>query len=163
MSFAIDRTGDPGGHDSSADALIREYAEYVRVQHASCWRCPVVRSGVPIVASMLEWKATHGDGRLEHWTRRDIRDYVLRHLPTTSVGRALFVDAPTCAKDLVYFLSDRGTLAGDDVGVLVDATDEVLYAQTRPVVLAPSEPARTERRSARRKAARSARKRDRRR
>jgi hypothetical protein len=99
----------------------------VREEHARCRGCPVVRSGVPIVRSMLEWKAVHGGGRLHHWTRRDLRDYLLGYLPTANLSRDLLPDAPTCAKDLVYFLADRGTLAGDDVRILAAATDEVFY------------------------------------
>lgn len=84
-------------------ALVAEYTDYVRREHSSCWRCPVTRSGVAIGRSMLEWKATQGDPRPEHWTCRDIRAYLLGHLRTISVERALLLDAPTCAKDLVYF------------------------------------------------------------
>jgi hypothetical protein len=124
----------------------------------------VVRSGVPIVGSMLDWKATDRDGRLDHWTRPDIRDYLLRYLPTVGVSRELLEDAPTCAKDLIYFLADRGSLEGDDVGALADATDEVLYRYERPLVLITprSGPEHGERRKTKRKAARVARKRNRR-
>lgn len=145
-------------------ALMAEYTEYVRDEHARCRGCPVVRSGVPIVHSMLEWKAIQGDGRLHHWTRRDLRDYLLGYLPTANLSRAMLPDAPTCAKDLVYFLADRGTLTGDDVSILANATDEVFYAYARPVDLidagANAKPA--DRRRARRKAARTARRRNRR-
>ncbi len=162
VAFAVDLDHYSDDGASAIAALIAEYERYVRDQHASCWRCPVVLSGVQIVASMLEWKAARGDGRLEHWTRQGIRDYLLRYLPTTTVSRALLVHAPTCAKDLAYFLSARGTLEGDDVGVLADATDEVLYMQTKPLVLISSGPNRAERRNPRRTTARSARTRNRR-
>jgi hypothetical protein len=127
-------------------------------------RCPVVRSGVAIVRSMLEWKATRADPRLEHWTRHDIRDYLLQYLPSANVSRILFADAPTCAKDLVYFLEDRGTLVGDDVVVLTKATDEVLYVPPQPatVVAARSTRSPGADRRAKRKAAGQARKRNRR-
>ena len=124
----------------------------------------MVRSGAPIVRSMLEWKAIHRDGRLDRWTRRDIRDYLVGYLPTSNLSRALLADAPTCAKDLVYFLADRGTLVGDDLGVLADTTDDILYAYAPPdaLAVAPSRSERTERQRAKRKAARWARKRNRR-
>lgn len=162
-SFAVEHNDDPGGRESMVATLMAEYTGYVRDEHALCWGCPVVRCGVPIVRTMLEWKATQGDGRLEHWTRQDIRDYLLRYVPTSDVSRALLEDAPTCAKDLVYFLADRGALTGDAVDILADATDEVLYRYARPIALvAPgSRPGRTERRKAKRKAARSARRRNR--
>lgn len=52
---------------------------------------------------MRYWKATRRDGRLGHWTRRDVRDYLLEYLPGAGVDHRLLGDAPTCAKDLVYF------------------------------------------------------------
>jgi hypothetical protein len=161
-SLAVDHTDEPQGWESTVAALTAEYTQYVLDEHARCRGCPVVRSGVTIVRSMLEWKAVHRDGRLHHWTRRDLRDYLLGYLPTANLSRALLPDAPTCAKDLVYFLADRGTLVGDDVGVLVDATDEVFYGYGQPLdLLAPRPKARAaERRRARRKAGRAARKHD---
>ena len=127
--------GDPRGCESTIAALMAEYTQYVREEHARCRVCPVTRSGVPIVRSMLEWKAVQGDVRLYHWTRQDLRDYLLGYLPSADLSRALLPDAPTCAKDLVYFLADRGTLAGDNVSILADATDEVFYGYARPVDL----------------------------
>ena len=163
-SLAVDRTDDPRGWESTIAALMAEYAQYVREDHARCRVCPVVRSGVPIVRSMLEWKAVQGDVRLCHWTRQDLRDYLLGYLPSANLNRALLPDAPTCAKDLVYFLADRGTLAGDNVSILADATDEVFYGYARPVDLigarVTAKPA--DGRRARRKAARTARRRNRR-
>jgi len=162
--LAADHVGDTDGCAPTVAALMAEYTQYVRDEHAICRGCPVVRSGVPLVRLMLEWKATRGDGRLEHWTRQDVRDYLLRYLPTANISRALLRDAPTCAKDLVYFLSDRGTLKGDDVGVLADATDEIFYGHARLATFVDRRPSSDphERRRARRKAARSARKRNRR-
>lgn len=162
-SLAPDHVREPGAHATTVGALMAEYTQYVRDEHAICLGCPVVRSGVPLVRLMFEWKATRGDGRLEHWTRRDVREHLLRYLPTANMGRALLGDAPTCAKDLVYFLADRGTLAGDDVGVLADATDEIFYGYGRLTTLIDQRPGTGPKgqRRARRRAARSARERNR--
>jgi hypothetical protein len=162
-SFAIGHNDDPGGYEPTVAGLVAEYAEYLREEHAMCRGCPVVCSGVAIVRSMLEWKAIYGDGRLEHWTRRDIRDYLLHYLPTANVRRVLLPDAPTCAKDLVYFLADRGSLVGDDVSALTEATDEVLYEYVRPATVVASRSTRSPAadRWAKRKAAGQARKRNR--
>jgi len=162
-SLAVDRTDDPRGWESTIAALMAEYTQYVRDEHARCRDCPVVRSGVPIVRSMLEWKAVDRGGRLHHWTRRDLRDYLLGYLPIANLSLALLPDAPTCAKDLVYFLADRGTLAGDDASILADATDDVFDGYARPVDLigagAKTKPA--ERRRTKRTAPRTARRRNR--
>jgi hypothetical protein len=163
-SFVIGHNDDPRGCEPTVAGLVAEYAEYVRMEHAICRVCPVVRSGVAIVRSMLEWRAIRSDGRLEHWARRDIRDYLLHYLPTADVRRVALCDAPACAKDLVYFLSDRGSLVGDDVGVLTEATDDVLYGYVRPatVVVARSALSPAVDRRAGRRAAGQARKRNRR-
>jgi hypothetical protein len=126
--LVVDHVGDPDGCQKAIASLIDEYERYLASEHAICPACPVVRTGPVIVRSMLEWKATERDGRLGHWTVEDIQAYLLDHLPLQAVkDRGVLRDAPTCAKDLVYFMSDRGTLAGDDVTTLTGATDEILY------------------------------------
>jgi hypothetical protein len=162
--LAVDHIHDASGREATIAALMDGYVEYVKNEHSICWGCPVVRSGTVIVRSMLEWKAIDRDGRLGHWTGRDIRDYLIGYLPSTAVDRRLLGDAPACAKDLVYFLSDRGTLAGDDVGVLADATDDVFYGLAKPsALIAPRAEANVaQRRRAKRKATRTTRKRNRR-
>jgi len=127
---AVDPSLDPYGWEQRIDALRAEYIAYARDQHAICSGCPVVRSGALIVRSMLEWKAAQ-DGRLNRWTSRDVRDYLLRHLPTSNLSRTLFADAPTCAKDLIYLVADRGRRVGEDAAILADATDAVLYRYAR--------------------------------
>ncbi len=126
-ALVVDHRGDPDRCREVIAALMDEYERYVQSAHAICPTCPVVRAGPLIVRSMLEWKAIHRDGRLGHWTRKDIHAYLLEYFPRrVSADRRLLLEAPTCAKDLVYFLSDRGTLAGDDPDVLREATEEVL-------------------------------------
>jgi len=106
--------------------LTEEYERYVESEHATCPDCPVVRSGPFVVYSMLEWKAIYGDGRLDHWTVGDIHTYLLEHFPRkVSADRGLLGDTPSCVRDFVYFMSDRGTLAGEDSSVLADAAEEV--------------------------------------
>jgi hypothetical protein len=106
--------------------LAEEYERYVESEHAICPDCPVVRSGPFVVYSMLEWKAIYGDGRLDHWTVGNVHSYLLEHFPRkVSADRGLLGDTPSCVRDFVYFMSDRGTLAGEDSGVLADAAEEV--------------------------------------
>jgi len=106
--------------------LAEEYERYVESEHAICPSCPVVRSGPFVVHSMLEWKAIYGDGRLDHWTVGDIHTYLLDHFPRkVSADRGLLADTPACVRDFVYFMSDRGTPACEDSGVLADAAEEV--------------------------------------
>lgn len=122
----VDHVADPDGCRQVIAALIDEYERYVQSEHAICPACPVVQTGPLIVRSMLEWKATDRDGQLGRWTVEEILGYLLDHLPRAVAGnRGVLLNAPTCAKDLVYFMSDRGTLAGDSVAALTDATDAV--------------------------------------
>lgn len=126
-ALVVDHVADPAGCREVIAILTDEYERYVQSEHAICPACPVVRTGPLIVRSMLEWKATDRDGQLGRWTVEDILGYLLDHLPpAAAVDRYVVRNAPTCAKDLVYFMSDRGTLAGDSVDALTDATDAVL-------------------------------------
>jgi hypothetical protein len=126
-ALVVDHVADPDGCQEVIAGLMDEYKRYVESEHAICPACPVVRTGPVIVHSMLQWKATDRDGRLGRWTVEDIHAYLLEHLPREVVDdRVLLRNAPTCAKDLVYFMSDRGTLAGDSIDALTDATDDVL-------------------------------------
>lgn len=107
-------------------ALTGEYERYVEREHAICPDCPVTRSGPFIVYSLLEWKAIYGDGRLGHWTLPDIHEYLLEHFPRKiSADLQLLRDTPTCVRDFVYFMSDRGTLAGENERVLADAAEDM--------------------------------------
>lgn len=124
--LVVDYAGDPDRCMRAIAELTEEYERYVESEHAVCPGCPVVRSGPFVAYSMLEWKAIYGDGRLDHWTVDDIHSYLLEHFPRkVSADRQLLADTPTCVRDFVYFMSDRGTLAGEDSGVLADAAEEV--------------------------------------
>lgn len=125
--LVVDYAGDPDGCHRVIAALTKEYERYVESEHALCPGCPVVRAGPFIVYSMLEWKAIYsGGGRLGHWTRSDIHEYLLDHYPRkVSADRRLVEATPTCVRDFVYFMSDRGTFGGEDLDALADAADEV--------------------------------------
>jgi hypothetical protein len=143
--LVVDHLGDPDGCEQVISSLMDEYVQYVSREHALCPGCPVVRSGPLIVRSMLDWKARR-DGRLSHWRRRDIRAFLLDHLPHgVSTDRQLMLDATSGATDLAYFMSDRGSLTGDDAHVLVAAADDVFKELTggmssyreQPVIVSP--------------------------
>jgi hypothetical protein len=126
MPIEVDYAEDTDRCMRTIAQLTEEYERYVESEHAICPNCPVVRSGPFVVHSMLEWKAIYEDGRLDHWTVGDIHTYLLDHFPRkVSADRQLLADTPTCVRDFVYFMSDRGTLAGEDSRVLADAAEEV--------------------------------------
>ncbi len=181
--LVVDHLDDPDGCEQVISSLMDEYVQYVSREHALCLGCPVVRSGPQIVRSMLNWKARR-DGRLSHWRHRDIRAFLHDHFPReVSTDRQLMLDATSGATDLAYFMSDRGSLNGDDVHVLVTAADDVFKELTggvssyreEPVIVSPRAAellamgaslaqvsTSAPQRRAKRKAARAARKRNRR-
>lgn len=132
VPLSVDYANEPERCHCLIAALLEEYEEYVNREHEICPGCPVIRSGCFIAYSLLEWKAVYADGRLDHWTRADIHAYLLEHFPRkVCADDQLLRDTPTCVRDLMYFLSDRGTLAGDDLDVLAEAADEVAEAFAR--------------------------------
>jgi hypothetical protein len=127
--LVVDYAADPEACYATIGELLEEYEAYLEEQHASCPDCPVWRSGNFIAGSLLEWKAVYSDGRLSHWTRADIAEYLLDHFPRKiSAGREVLADTPACVRDLIYFLSDCGTLSGDALDELATAGEE-LYDQ----------------------------------
>ena len=65
LVLAVDYAEDTDGCYAAIGELLDEYESYVGEEHRSCFgNCPVERSGVFIVSTMLEWKAIYGDGRL---------------------------------------------------------------------------------------------------
>jgi hypothetical protein len=180
--LVVDHLGDPDGCQHVISSLMDEYVQYVAREHALCLGCPVVRSGPLVISSMLDWKARR-DGRLSHWQRRDIRTFLDDHFRhEVSTDRQRMLDATSGATDLAYFMSDRGSLIGDDVHVLVAAADDVFKELTvgvsrhrEPVIVSPRAAelvamgasfaqvsTSAPQRRAKRKAARAARKRNRR-
>jgi hypothetical protein len=124
--LVVDYAGDSALCMRVIAELTDEYERYVESEHAICPGCPVVRSGLFVVYSMLEWKAIYGGGRLDQWTVGDIHTYLLEHFPRKlSADRQLLRDTPTCVRDFVYFMSDRGTPAGEDNELLADAAEDV--------------------------------------
>lgn len=124
--LTVDYAEDPERCQAVVAELLEEYEAYIDREHEICPGCPVQRSGCFVAYSMLDWKAVYADGRLDHWTRGDIRAFMLEHFPRkVSADDRLVRDTPTCVRDLIYFLSDRGTLAGDDLDLLAGAADEV--------------------------------------
>lgn len=130
--LTVDYTRHPEASRAAIERLLEEYGRYVDDGHAICVECPVTCSGVFVVRSMLEWKAIHGDGRLDRWTSADVRKYgkhmhgrLARQTPADVRLLDTLLDTPTCVRDLIYFLSDRGTPT-DDPDALADAADDII-------------------------------------
>lgn len=124
--LSVNYAEDPERCQAVVSGLLEEYEAYIDREHEICPGCPVQRSGRFVAYSMLDWKAVYAGGRLDHWTQEDICEYLLEHFPRkVSADEQLVRDTPTCVRDLLYFLSDRGTLAGDDLDLVAGTADRV--------------------------------------
>jgi hypothetical protein len=135
--LVVDHAEDCDGCMRIIAQLCEEYERYLESEHAICRDCPVLRSGLLIVYSLLEWKAIYGDGNLAHWTVSDLHEYLLEQFPRKiSATRQLLRDTPACVRDFIYFMSDRGTLAGAPgellAGVAEELFEEFLAANRDP-------------------------------
>jgi hypothetical protein len=124
--LTVDYAEDSEGCAAIVTGLLEEYDAYVDREHEICPDCPVQRSGRFVANSMLDWKAVYADGRLDHWTEGDICEYLLEHFPRkVSASEQLVRDTPACVRDVLYFLSDRGTLTGDDPDTIATTADRL--------------------------------------
>src|ERR687895_489616 len=74
----------------------------------------VFRGGHYVAGSMLHWKHGYGDGRLGHWTRADVEEYLLDHYPRRlSADDDLIACTPACVAAFLGFLDERDLLTGD--------------------------------------------------
>jgi hypothetical protein len=112
--------GDDEGLEDLLDDLLEEFDEYVRAAHDEDG--PVFRAGHYVAGSMLHWKHGYGDGRLGHWTRADVEEYLLDHYPRKlSADDDLIACTPECVAAFLGFLDERELLTGDPPAELESA------------------------------------------
>jgi hypothetical protein len=111
---------DEEGLEDLLDVLLEEFDEYVRAAHGEDG--PVFRAGHYVAGSMLHWKHGCGDGRLGHWTRADVEEYLLDHYPRKlSADDDLIACTPECVAAFIGFLDERDLLTGDPPAELESA------------------------------------------
>lgn len=97
---------------ASMDELLGEMEDFVREYYgydSASWR-----SGDFTAGALLEFKGRHGDGRIDHWTVADVREFLLDWFPrSVLVDDGLRRDVPDCAVVFFRFLAARGSLTGD--------------------------------------------------
>jgi hypothetical protein len=78
-----------------------------------------------VASSMLQYKRDHADGRLCHWTRGDLAEYLLDHFPRKiSVKEDTLPAVPDCACAFLEFLHTQGSLSGEPL----DQLDQACHA-----------------------------------
>src|ERR687896_15028 len=103
---------DEEGLEDLIDVLLEEFDEYVHAAHGEDGR--VFRGGHYVAGSMLHWKHGYGDGRLGHWTRADVEEYLLDHYPRRiSADDDLIACTTACVAAFLGFLDERDLLTGD--------------------------------------------------
>jgi hypothetical protein len=99
------------------DALLDEMEDFVSEHHGpdgAAWR-----SGDFAAGALLEFKGRHGDGRVDHWTVDDVREFLLGWFPRTVLAdEELQRDVPDCAAVFFRFMAARGSLTGDPLSEL---------------------------------------------
>lgn len=99
------------------DALLGEMEDFVCERYgcdSASWRTGDFAAG-----ALMEFKARHGDGRLDHWTVADVRAFLLDWFPrTVQADACILQDVPECAAVFFHFMDLRGSLSGDALAEL---------------------------------------------
>lgn len=115
--YVVDAAEDEDGFFVAMEELRDRFEAYAKASIEP--PSPVWEGGDFVVSSMLEWKGGYGDGRLVHWTRGAIADYLLEFFPRkVSADERLIAQTPTCAAAFMEFLAAEGLLAGDPADAL---------------------------------------------
>jgi hypothetical protein len=121
---------DEQGFQSLLDAALEDFDEHVRASHGEDG--PVYRGGNYVAGAMLHWKHAYCDGRLAHWTRADVEEFLLDHYPRKlSAEPDLVACTPNCVSAFLGFLDQRELLTGDPLADLEAACGELRPAFER--------------------------------
>jgi len=120
----VDAADDEDGFQRVMEMLLAELE-----QHAKATYPPdsvVWQNGDFVASTMLQWKGGYHDGRLGHWTRADLAEYLLDYFPRkVSVDDETLTAVPECVRAFLGFLEERGSLTGDPLDQLEHALGEL--------------------------------------
>jgi hypothetical protein len=115
--YVVDAAEDEDGFFAAVEELRDRFEVYAKTSITP--PSPVWEAGDFVVSSMLEWKGGYGDGRLVHWTRGAIAEYLLEFFPRKVAADAFLIErTPACAAAFVEFLAADQLLVGDPVEAL---------------------------------------------
>lgn len=122
--YAVDAGEDEDAFFAAVEELRDRFEAYVKASIAP--PSPVWEAGDFVVSSLLEWKGGYADGRLVHWTRGTIAEYLLEFFPRkVTADDELIERTPACVAAFVEFLAAEGLLTGDPVASLSAACSEL--------------------------------------
>jgi len=102
------------------DMLLDEFEQHARATHSPGG--VVWQHGGFVAGSMLQYKRDYADGRLCHWTRADLAEYLLDHFPRKiSVKKQTLPAVPRCVRAFLEFLDARAGLSGEPLEQLEQA------------------------------------------
>lgn len=115
--YVVDAAEDEDGFFAAVAELRDGFEAYANATIAP--PSPVLESGDFVVSSLLEWKGGYADGRLVHWTRGAIAEYLLEFFPRkVTADDELIAQTPACVAAFLEFLAAEELLVGDPVGEL---------------------------------------------
>jgi hypothetical protein len=121
-TLVVDPADDEDGFHAVVETLLEELEEHARTHHppgGAMWE-----HGDFVASTMLEWKGNYGDGRLGHWARADLAEFLLEYFPRkVMVDEESLAAVPDCALGFLQFLASRGSLSGEPLEWLEDALD----------------------------------------
>lgn len=120
----VDAAEDEEGFHRIMDQLLDEFEQHVRATHppdSVLWQ-----HGAFVASSMLQWKGGYDDGRLGSWTQADVAEYLLDYFPRkVSVDEETLSAVPGCVRAFLGFLHARGSLSGDPLEQLDQASEDL--------------------------------------
>jgi hypothetical protein len=122
--LTVNAAEDEEDYQRVVDMLLEELEQHARAEHPPggvVWRY------VDFVAStMLQWKGDYDDGRLGHWNREDLAEFLLAYFPRKVTVEEQTVDAvPECVSAFLGFLDARGSLSGEPLEALMQACEDL--------------------------------------
>ena len=121
----VDVVEDEDGFQRVMEQLLRELEQHARAKYPP--GSVVWEHGDFVASTMLEWKGGYDDGRLGHWTRAALAEYLLDYFPRkVSVDEDTLAAVPECVCAFLEFLDARGSLSGDPLEELAEACGELV-------------------------------------
>ncbi len=120
----VDAAVDEEGFHRLMDQLLNEFEQHARATYPPDG--VVWENGDFVASTMLQWKGGYDDGRLGRWTQADLAEYMLGYFPRkVSADEDTLAAVPECVRAFLGFLAVRGSLSGEPLEQLEEASEEL--------------------------------------